>query len=105
MQAVWFRPSTKVDVAVSIGPSFIRVTQGVVAGSIPPGTQSLSLAIASEEATAKGVNVGVDGAYLFTKNLGAGLFIRYNGGSVDLPSAPDLKVGGFQIGVGARVRF
>jgi len=42
---------------------------------------------------------------LFTPRIGAGVFIRYAGGSVDLPSAPDVKVGGFQIGVGARVRF
>lgn len=106
VQAVWFIPTIdKVDVAVSIGPSFIHVRQGVVAGSIPAGTQTLSLAVGLEEATAKGVNVGIDGTYLFRKNLGAGLFLRYNGGSVDLPSETGLKVGGFQVGLGARVRF
>ena len=96
----------KSDVALFIGHSFIHVTQGLVSGAtIPSGTQTVNLTVGSEEGTAKGVNVGVDGNYLFTRNFGAGIFIRYAGGSVDLPSAPDLKVGGFQAGIGARVRF
>ena len=107
LQAVWFVPVTdKIDVALFVGPSFIHVTQGLVsAATIPSGTQNVNLTVGSEEGTAKGVNVGVDGNYLFTRNFGAGIFIRYAGGSVDLPSAPDLKVGGFQAGIGARVRF
>ena len=106
LQAVWFIPTIdNIDVSVSIGPSFIHVKQEVVSAAIPSGTQTLSLTVGSEEGTAKGVTVGVDGNYLFTKNLGAGIFMRYVGGTVDLPSAPDLKVGGFQIGLGARVRF
>ena len=107
LQAVWFIPATdKIDVALSIGPSFIHVTQELVSTvTIPSGTQSVNIAVGSEEGTAKGVNVGVDGNYLFTRNIGAGIFIRYAGGSVDLPSAPDLSVGGFQIGIGARIRF
>jgi len=107
LQAVWFLPiDDKIDVALSIGPSFIRVKQELVSAFvIPPGTQNLSLTVGTEEGTATGINVGVDGNYLFTRNFGAGIFIRYAGGSVDLPSAPDLHVGGFQIGIGARVRF
>jgi len=31
--------------------------------------------------------------------------MRYNGGSVDLESAPGLKAGGFQVGLGGRLRF
>jgi hypothetical protein len=107
LQAVWFLPiDDKIDVAVSIGPSFIKVKQELVSGfTIPAGTQNLALTVGSEEGTATGINVGVDGSYLFTRNFGVGLFLRYAGGSVDLPSVPDLHVGGFQIGLGARVRF
>lgn len=107
LQAVWFIPATeKMDVALSIGPSFIRVSQEVVSAvTIPSGTQNINIATGSEEGTAKGVNVGVDGTYLFTPRVGAGVFLRYAGGSVDLPSAPGLKVGGFQAGIGARIRF
>ena len=37
--------------------------------------------------------------------FGAGVFIRYAGAKVDLPSVADLHVGGFHIGGGVRVRF
>jgi hypothetical protein len=107
LQAVWFFPITdKIDVSISAGPSFISVHQELVSAvTIPSGTQNVNIAVGSEDKTAKGANVGVDGNYFFTRNFGAGVFIRYAGGSVDLPSAPNLKVGGFQIGVGARIRF
>jgi hypothetical protein len=36
---------------------------------------------------------------------GAGLFLRYAGASVDLPSANNVKVGGVQLGGGLRLRF
>jgi hypothetical protein len=39
------------------------------------------------------------------KSYGGGIFVRYNGGSVDLPSAANVKAGGFQMGIGARLRF
>jgi hypothetical protein len=48
---------------------------------------------------------GLDVNYLFTPRLGTGVFVRYLGAQVDLPAASDLKVGGFQGGVGLRVRF
>lgn len=107
LQAVWFVPVTeKIDVALSAGPSFIQVNQHLVSSvTVPTGTQNVNVVIGSEEGTAKGVNVGFDGTYLFTRNIGFGLMIRYAGGSVDLPSAPGLSVGGFQAGAGFRFRF
>jgi hypothetical protein len=107
LQAVWFMPITnQIDVAFSLGPSFIRVSQDLVSSvTIPAGTQNATPVVVTEKATAIGVNLGVDGSYLFTRNFGAGVFIRYAGGKVDLPSVSDLRVGGFQAGVGARVRF
>jgi hypothetical protein len=109
LQAVWIVPVTdKIDVALSAGPSFIRVRQELVLPSsvtIPVGTQNVNVATSVEERTAKGVNLGFDGTYLFTKRVGAGIFARYSGGSVDIPGAEGLKVGGFQTGLGIRVRF
>jgi hypothetical protein len=55
--------------------------------------------------TAAGVNIGVDLTYMFVRQVGAGAFMRYISGSVDLDSAPGLKVAGFQVGVGGRLRF
>jgi hypothetical protein len=73
--------------------------------TVPPGTQDANLNVETESKTAFGVNLGVDGSYLITRNYGVGVFIRYAGGQVDLPSAEDMRVGGFQAGVGARLRF
>jgi len=107
LSAVWFFPiTTQMDVAFSAGPSFILVKQEVVSSvTIPPGTQDASPNVSTENKTAFGVNLGVDGTYLFTRTFGAGVFLRYAGGKTDLPSVEDLGVGGFQVGVGGRVRF
>ena len=104
---VGFVPVTdKVELALSIGPSFIRVQQSMITSvSIPAGTQNVNPTQQSQSGTAKGVNVGVDLTYMFIKQVGAGAFMRYNGGSVDLESASGLKAGGFQVGLGGRLRF
>ena len=104
---VGFVPITdKVDLALSIGPTFIRVEQPLIASvSIPNGTQNVNPTIQTQTGTAKGVNVGADLSYMFLKQVGAGVFMRYNGGSVDLQSAPGLKAGGFQVGIGGRLRL
>ena len=44
-------------------------------------------------------------ALVYAVTLGTGVFVRYLRAQVDLPAAADLKVGGFQGGVGLRVRF
>ena len=104
---VWFLPVTdKIDIAVSAGPSGTSVKQEVVSSiTIPAGTQNAVALVESQSKTAKGVNVGFDATYLIRKSYGAGIFIRYNGGSVDLPSVGNVKAGGFQMGIGARLRF
>jgi hypothetical protein len=108
IMAVWFVPVTdRIDVSLSVGPSFISVRQDIVSTSVVPNTQTLSVTSAERTATAKGANVGVDVNYLIGNRYlyGGGIFMRYAGGSVDLPEASGLNVGGFQIGAGARVRF
>lgn len=101
----WIPISEKIDLAVSVGPSFTHVSQDVASYSVPELTQQLLFTVDKESGTAVGFNVGVDGSYMLTPRYGVGLFLRYAGGSVDLPSVPDFKVGGFQIGGGARLRF
>jgi Outer membrane protein beta-barrel domain len=105
--AVGFVPVTdKVEVSVFVGPSFTRVQQEfIVDGSVPAGTQSLTTTIQNQTGTAKGINIGADATYQFLNQIGAGVFIRYNGGSVDLPSLKEVKVGGLQLGIGVRLRF
>jgi hypothetical protein len=107
VQVLWMIPvNDRIDVVLSAGPSFIRVSQELTATvTVAPRTQSITVVQATESATAIGVNAGFDGTYLFTPHVGAGLFVRYAGGKVDLPSVPDLSVGGFQTGLGLRVRF
>jgi hypothetical protein len=106
-EAVWFYEVTgKIDVAFSIGPSFNRVGQEVVSSvTVAAGTQNATPVVTTEKKTAASALIGVDGTYMVTQTFGAGVFMRYVGGKVDLPSVSDLKVGGFQIGAGARVRF
>ena len=96
----------KTDLSAFIGPSFIRVAQDIIYDvSVTPGTQSVVSPVRNETGTAKGVNVGGDLVYQVLPQVGAGVFLRYNGGSLDLPSAQSVKAGGVQIGVGARFRF
>jgi hypothetical protein len=107
LQVLWFLPITnQVDVALSVGPSFISVRQDIVSSfTVPAGTQNATPVVTSEKKTGVGINLGLDGTYLFTRNFGAGAYLRYAGAKVDLPTVADLKVGGFQVGVGGRVRF
>jgi hypothetical protein len=103
----WLMPVTdKIDVTLSVGPSFILVRQQIVSSvTVPVGTQTFSTNVSAETGTVKGVNVGFDGTYMFSPTFGAGLLIRYAGGTVDLPSVEGVKAGGFQAGIGARLRF
>ena len=108
VNAAWWIPiSDKIDIAISVGPSFIFVTQEVATlPVVEDGTQNVTGFLKEKQSgTAFGVNVGFDGTYLFTPRFGAGLLVRYAGGSVDLPNLKGLTVGGFQIGLGIRMRF
>jgi hypothetical protein len=107
VKAVWFLPvSEKFDIALSAGPSFIRVGQDIAAvGPVPTGTQTVTVTKRTQHGTALGVNAGFDMRYMFAPRYGVGLFAQYAGGSVDLPTAASLKVGGFQTGLGLRLRF
>jgi hypothetical protein len=108
LSAVWMVPVTdKIDVGVSAGPSIFNVKQDIP-GSLTatePGP-TINVAVDSATKTSVGINIGLDVAYMMTKQFGFGGLARYTWGSVDLEGATDkLTVGGFQIGGGLRVRF
>jgi hypothetical protein len=107
LSAMWMTQVTdKILVALSAGPSFINVSQQLVlSGSVADRTQNLTATPIEQSKTTVGVNAGFEGAYLFASSYGAALFVRYAGGSADLPDAADVKAGGFQVGLGARVYF
>ena len=107
IQATWTMPVTdKIDASFVFGPSFISVSQEVVNNiTVTPNTQNATPSVESESGTAKGFHVGADLSYMLNPRYGVGGFLRYVGGSVDLPSVPDVKAGGFQVGGGARLRF
>ena len=93
------------DVSVFAGPSFFRLTQDVLSATVPTGTQNITVASQSQKGNGTGANAGINFNYMFRPNYGGGLFIRYAGATVDLPSAAGVKVGGFQVGIGLRLRF
>ena len=109
IQGTWMVPFTdKIDLGLSFGPTIFSVSQDVataVTVSEPGGTIS-DVTLVREDKTTVGFNLGVDFNYLVTPRFGAGVLIRYAGGSADLDSSSEsLKVGGFQIAGGLRVRF
>ena len=104
ISALWMlRVTSRIDVALFGGPSFIHLNQELVTG-FDPNANPISATVVNQTATAKGGNAGVDLSYRLTNMYSAGFFIRYAGGTAHLESTP-LKVGGGQVGVGIRVRF
>jgi len=113
LQAIWRHPiNNRIDVGVALGPTIFNVSQDLVSGlQVTEAGSSVSLAgttIENVSDTGIGFNVGVDGAYTLTRRLTVGAFVRYAGGSVDLPGsagAVSLDAGGVQAGAGVRLRF
>lgn len=120
ISAVWFWPVTdKIDVAVSAGPSIFSVKADTVTGIdvLPDTSIPTGVVVSSASESTVGIHFGVDVTYKLTQLsrriatlpgnpwVGAGLLLRYAGSSVDLPAVNSLDVGGFQAGIGLRVRF
>jgi hypothetical protein len=106
-QAVWDRAITdRVTLLVFGGPSIIHVKQDIASVSVDPATGNASTAADTQSGTTgKAGSVGADVAYKVSDRYGVGVFVRYLGGSVDLPAAPSMKVGGAQAGAGIRIHF
>jgi hypothetical protein len=106
ISAVWFIPATdKFDFTLYAGPSFFSVDQDIMTATVVTGTQTVNTGSTRQSENAVGGHVGATGNYMFLPTVGVGIFIRYAGGSADLPSASDVKVGGFHVGGGLRLRF
>jgi hypothetical protein len=106
----------RLDVALSAGPSFIRVSRDVlrtieVAETGPPfvAVGIDSAAVISREADTIGLNAGADVTWFLTRVAGIGITTRYTRGYAPTTlfdgSPLDLDVGGLQVGFGARLRF
>jgi len=120
LQLLWMIPiSSKIEVAASLGPSFVNVKQDLVSGvtAVESGAPFDTVTIASVETSAQSkfapaATAGVDATYLITRRMGAGGFVRwsrFSGGEVDIPTSGagtiSVSAGGFQMGAGLRSRF
>ena len=120
--AAWrFRPRRLWSLALSAGPTYFNLRQGVVANLIAseaggPPFAGVDLRIDTGEHTRNGAgfNAGLDVTYMLKPEgwgpgLGVGYFIRLTLGSVDVPSATrahdSYHVGGVQTGAGLRLLF
>jgi Outer membrane protein beta-barrel domain len=109
LTGTWMMPMTeKVDFGFQFGPTIFLVSQelpGIPTITEPGPTVNFG-SLEKEDKSTVGIHFGVDGTYLVTPRFGVGALLRYSWGSVDFDGASDgLTVGGFQIGVGGRVRF
>lgn len=105
------------SVHVTVGPSFFRLKQDVLADvsfteQAPFNTVNVSGVTAERTDSATGVNAGVDVSYILSESdaykIGAGAFLRYAGASARITvieNDVDTDVGGLQFGLGLRVRF
>lgn len=120
LQFMWTIPyREKFQLALFAGPSFFTVRQDLATvqatdiADPPPLIRSIT--VTSVKDSPVGFNIGADGSYRIMRismvNIGVGLFARYVGASLDLPSAAgatldgDLNGGGFQGGGGLRLGF
>ena len=105
LQAVWFKPvSRKIDLAVALGPSLIRVSQQFASGTLDAATQTVTFGPDKESGVRTGLNAGVDFTYLLKPRYGVGLLVRYTWAKIPLAAA-DVTAGGFQGGLGLRLQF
>jgi hypothetical protein len=107
--------SSHFQAAVFGGPSFFTVTQDVLnqlgyAEAYPYDSVTATNGQSANVSTSKvGFNAGADIAYFFTRQIGVGGIAQYAGTTMKLDSAGgdtvDVKIGGFQVGGGLRLRF
>jgi hypothetical protein len=91
----------------------IKYTQTISGANLTVNTVNITgYDKADTEDSVWGYHLGGDVSYFFSRVVGAGGFVRYSGGSLDVanPLGPSgamitLKVGGLQMGGGLRLRF
>jgi hypothetical protein len=115
-QALWMVPITdKLDIVISGGPSLFNLKQGIVMSpqitEVGPPYSTVNMTVSQNTTTGSqiGFNIGADMTYRFANNFGIGAIVRYAAATVSLEpeggEPSDVKVGGFQIGGGLRIRF
>ena len=108
LDAIWVMPvANKLDLALFAGPTIFAVKQDMIPSlTVTEPGPTVTTTATSASKTTVGFNAGIDVQYMIQKKWGVGLLARYAGGSASLPGASEkLTVGGFQIGVGGRLRF
>ena len=108
-----FAATPKLDVTVGIGPTFFSVKQDLITRvNVSEDTSGPVMTVSASELSdsAVGVNVSADASYMVTRNIGAGLLLRFAKStatltSPDIAGSVDVRAGGFQVAVGLRVRF
>lgn len=115
LQGIWHIPVTvEFEVAVFGGPSFFNakhdliddVTVTEVGGDFSQVNLTVNRSTHSE--TVVGFNAGVDGRYMFTRNVGAGAMIRFTRGKGDFTAGGqtlEINTGGFEVAGGLRFKF
>jgi hypothetical protein len=116
LHAYWRIPITEeFDIALVAGPSFFTVKQdsieSVEFSEVGGDFSRVNLTgsrITRHRKSAAGINLGVDGTYMFTRYVGGGVLLRFSRASVNLPVAggsAGIDAGGFDAAVGLRLRF
>jgi opacity protein-like surface antigen len=107
--------SPKFDVLLFGGPAFFSGSQEVAvkaqySESYPFDTATLtSVETVSKDLSATGFTVGADLSYRFSRNLGAGVLLRFSQAQTDVEPLEgqsfSMDLGGFQASAGLRFRF
>jgi hypothetical protein len=120
----------RLNVAFFIGPTVARVKLDVGSLTFAPASTSTSSSTSSSQTstttppaaaqtvqtpridvtsqaatTAKAATAGFDITFMLTERYGIGVLARHVRGKVNLPIAPNMEVGGNQVGAGLRYRF
>jgi hypothetical protein len=102
-------PATdKIDIILFAGPAAVKLDHEVpsnVSVTESAGGPQLTFTRSILSRTVWGSIAGADVRYMFSKNFGAGAFVRFESANANL--ADDLKVeaGGAQVGGGLRIRY
>ena len=100
-------PATdKIDVILFAGPAVVKVQHEVptaVSVTEPGPTVSFTRSILSRSVW--GSIAGADVRYMFTKNFGAGAFVRFQSATANMPGDLKVETGGVQAGGGLRIRY
>lgn len=108
ISAIWMIPvANKIDVGVFAGPSIFSIKQQAIGEpTVSEPGPTVATPLSEIKKTSGGVHAGVDVQYMIAKRWGIGGLARYTWGTATIAGASEkLKLGGFQIGAGARVRF